>query len=63
MGWVRANKWKLNPDKTKVLLVNRKAVQGLWNQLVLEGAEGTKVLEGTTGSSSVAAGSGLLSDI
>ena len=29
MGWMRANKLKLNPDKTEVLLVSWKANEGI----------------------------------
>uniref|UniRef100_A0A803THP9 ribonuclease H n=1 Tax=Anolis carolinensis TaxID=28377 RepID=A0A803THP9_ANOCA len=35
--WMRANKLKLNPDKTEVLLVSRKAEQGTGLQPVLDG--------------------------
>uniref|UniRef100_A0A803SN06 Reverse transcriptase domain-containing protein n=1 Tax=Anolis carolinensis TaxID=28377 RepID=A0A803SN06_ANOCA len=35
--WMRANKLKLNPDKTEVLLVSRKAEQGIGLQPVLDG--------------------------
>uniref|UniRef100_A0A803T782 Reverse transcriptase domain-containing protein n=1 Tax=Anolis carolinensis TaxID=28377 RepID=A0A803T782_ANOCA len=35
--WMRANKLKLNPDKTEVLLVSRKAKQGIGLQPVLDG--------------------------
>ena len=37
MDWMRANKLKLNPDKTEVLLVSQKADQGIGIQLVLDG--------------------------
>uniref|UniRef100_A0A803T4E3 Reverse transcriptase domain-containing protein n=1 Tax=Anolis carolinensis TaxID=28377 RepID=A0A803T4E3_ANOCA len=35
--WMRANKLKLNPDKIEVLLVSRKAEQGIGLQPVLDG--------------------------
>uniref|UniRef100_A0A803SSU4 Reverse transcriptase domain-containing protein n=2 Tax=Anolis carolinensis TaxID=28377 RepID=A0A803SSU4_ANOCA len=35
--WMRANKLKLNPDKTEVLLVSRRAEQGIGLQPVLDG--------------------------
>uniref|UniRef100_A0A803U1N2 Reverse transcriptase domain-containing protein n=1 Tax=Anolis carolinensis TaxID=28377 RepID=A0A803U1N2_ANOCA len=35
--WMRANKLKLNPDKTEVLLVSQKAEQGIGLQPVLDG--------------------------
>uniref|UniRef100_A0A803TFX4 Reverse transcriptase domain-containing protein n=1 Tax=Anolis carolinensis TaxID=28377 RepID=A0A803TFX4_ANOCA len=35
--WMRANKLKLNPDKTEVLLVSRKAEQGIGLQPVVDG--------------------------
>uniref|UniRef100_A0A803TAT9 Reverse transcriptase domain-containing protein n=1 Tax=Anolis carolinensis TaxID=28377 RepID=A0A803TAT9_ANOCA len=37
LDWMRANKFKLNPDKTEVLLVSRKAEQGIGLQPVLDG--------------------------
>uniref|UniRef100_A0A803TE01 ribonuclease H n=1 Tax=Anolis carolinensis TaxID=28377 RepID=A0A803TE01_ANOCA len=37
LDWMRANKLKLNPDKTEVLLVSRKAEQGIGLQPVLDG--------------------------
>ena len=37
MDWMRANKLKLNPDKTDVFLVSRKADQGIGIQPVLNG--------------------------
>ena len=37
MGWMRANKLKVNPDKTEVLLVSWKADEGIGILLVLDG--------------------------
>ena len=37
MGWIRANKLKLNPDKTEVLLVSQKADERIGIILVLDG--------------------------
>lgn len=36
MDWMRASKWKLNPDHTEVHLVNQKADQGKGIQIVLD---------------------------